>query len=56
MTIDTACSASLVALDVACKYILTGEINTAIVGATHLYLRSVIPSVEGMFSLLIAEL
>ena len=41
MTIDTACSASLVALDVACKYIQTGEINTAIVGASHLYLRSV---------------
>ena len=39
MTIDTACSASLVSLDVACKYMQSGEISAAIVAGCHLYLR-----------------
>ncbi|RDW79928.1 hypothetical protein BP6252_04566 [Coleophoma cylindrospora] len=38
MTIDTACSGSLVGLDVACRYLSTGEINGAIVGASQLFL------------------
>lgn len=39
MTIDTACSGSLVGLDVACRYLSTGEISGAIVGASQLFLR-----------------
>ena len=42
MTIDTACSASLAALDVVIKYIQVGDINAAIVAGVHLWLRSVI--------------
>ena len=42
MTIDTACSASLVALDVASKYMQIGGINAAIVAGVHLWLRHVI--------------
>ncbi|KAL4903835.1 hypothetical protein BDW74DRAFT_179426 [Aspergillus multicolor] len=38
MTIDTACSGSLVSLDVATRYLQTGEINTAIVAACNLYM------------------
>jgi acyl transferase domain-containing protein len=38
MTIDTACSGSLVAVDVACRYIQTGQIEGAIVAASNLYL------------------
>ncbi|MCJ1391686.1 hypothetical protein MMC18_004551 [Xylographa bjoerkii] len=38
MTIDTACSGSLVAIDVACRYLQTGEISGAIVAASNLYL------------------
>ncbi|KAI9676001.1 MAG: Type I Iterative PKS [Caeruleum heppii] len=38
MTIDTACSGSLVSLDVACRYLKTGEINGAIVAGANLYL------------------
>jgi acyl transferase domain-containing protein len=38
MTIDTACSGSLVSLDVASRYLQTGEINTAIVAGANLYL------------------
>lgn len=38
MTIDTACSGSLVSLDVACRYLQTREINGAIVAASNLYL------------------
>ena len=38
MTIDTACSASLVGLDLACRYLSTGEIEGAIVGGANIYL------------------
>lgn len=38
MTIDTACSGSLVGLDVACRYLQAGEIEGAIIGASNLYL------------------
>lgn len=38
MTIDTACSGSLVAVDVACRYLQTGQIEGAIVAASNLYL------------------
>ncbi|KAI1361343.1 putative polyketide synthase [Xylaria arbuscula] len=38
MTIDTACSGSLVGLDVACRYLSSGEINGALVGGANLYL------------------
>lgn len=38
MTIDTACSGSLVALDVASRYLQTGQIEGAIVAASNLYL------------------
>ncbi|KAF6820842.1 beta-ketoacyl synthase domain-containing protein, partial [Colletotrichum plurivorum] len=38
MTIDTACSGSLVALDVACRYLRTGEVDGAIVAGCNLYL------------------
>ncbi|KAL8683912.1 MAG: hypothetical protein Q9186_000123 [Xanthomendoza sp. 1 TL-2023] len=38
MTIDTACSGSLVSVDVACRYLQSGEIDGAIVGAANLYL------------------
>lgn len=39
MTLDTACSGSLVAVDVACRYLQTGEIDGAVVAAANLYLR-----------------
>lgn len=39
MTIDTACSGSLVALDVACRYLRTREMDGAIVAGCNLYLR-----------------
>ncbi|KAL4867992.1 hypothetical protein BDV12DRAFT_209443 [Aspergillus spectabilis] len=38
MTIDTACSGSLVGVDVACRYLQTGQIEGAIVAASNLYL------------------
>ncbi|KAK6082377.1 beta-ketoacyl synthase domain-containing protein [Seiridium cupressi] len=38
MTIDTACSGSLVGLDVACRYLSSGEINGALVAGANLYL------------------
>lgn len=50
MTIDTACSGSLVSLDVACRYLKTKEIDAAIVAGANLYLRYVLmrrPSVIG---------
>lgn len=39
MTIDTACSGSLAGLDVACRYLKTGEIDAAIIAASNLYLN-----------------
>lgn len=39
MTIDTACSGSLVGLDVACRYLKTKEIDSAIIAASNLYLN-----------------
>ena len=41
MTIDTACSGSLVSVDVACRYLSSGEIDGAIIGGANLYLRCV---------------
>ena len=38
MTIDTACSGSLVGVDVACRYLSTGEIDGAITAGANLYL------------------
>lgn len=38
MTIDTACSGSLIALDVANRYLQTREINGAIIAGCNLYL------------------
>ncbi|KAJ5753204.1 Acyl transferase/acyl hydrolase/lysophospholipase [Penicillium odoratum] len=38
MTIDTACSGSLVSVDVACRYIQTGQVEGAIVAGANLYL------------------
>jgi acyl transferase domain-containing protein len=38
MTIDTACSGSLVGVDVACRYLSSGEIDGAIVAGANLYL------------------
>ncbi|KAI1504774.1 hypothetical protein F5X99DRAFT_405775 [Biscogniauxia marginata] len=38
VTLDTACSSSLQGLDLACRYLQSGEINTAIVAASNLYM------------------
>lgn len=38
MTIDTACSGSLIGVDVASRYLQTGEINGAIVAAANIYM------------------
>jgi len=48
MTIDTACSGSLVSLDVACKYLQSNEISGAIVAGCNLYLRLVHPPYAGI--------
>ncbi|KAI4952622.1 Type I Iterative PKS [Alternaria rosae] len=37
MTIDTACSGSLVGVDVACRYLSSGEIDGALVAGANLY-------------------
>ncbi|KAJ5961308.1 uncharacterized protein N7479_008458 [Penicillium vulpinum] len=37
MTIDTACSGSLVGLDVVCRYLHTGEVDGAIIGGANMY-------------------
>ncbi|KAL0930068.1 polyketide synthase [Colletotrichum truncatum] len=39
MTIDTACSGSLVGIDVASRYLQTREINAAIIATSNLYLN-----------------
>lgn len=39
ITIDTACSGSLVGLDLACRSVQSGEVDTAIVAASNLYLN-----------------
>ncbi|TGO34215.1 hypothetical protein BHYA_0207g00130 [Botrytis hyacinthi] len=39
MTINTACSGSLVGLDVACPYLQSREINAAIITTSNLYLN-----------------
>ncbi|KAK0635463.1 hypothetical protein B0T17DRAFT_485578 [Bombardia bombarda] len=39
MTIDTACSGSLVGLDIACRYLQTREIDSAIIATSNLYLN-----------------
>ena len=39
VTIDTACSGSVVGLDLACRSLQTGEVHTAIVAASNLYLN-----------------
>lgn len=38
MTIDTACSGSLIGVDIACRYIQSGEIDGAIVAGCNMYL------------------
>ncbi|KAK3292170.1 uncharacterized protein B0H64DRAFT_466731 [Chaetomium fimeti] len=37
-TIDTACSGSLVGLDMACRYLSTGEVDAAIVATSNVYM------------------
>ncbi|KAF4334740.1 polyketide synthase [Fusarium beomiforme] len=37
MTIDTACSGSLVGLDVACRYLHTGEVDGAVIAGANMY-------------------
>lgn len=39
LTLDTACSGSLVGVDVACRYLQTGEISGAIVAGANLYIK-----------------
>ena len=39
ITIDTACSGSLVGLDLACRMLQSGEVNAAIVATSNLYLN-----------------
>ncbi|KAL9013538.1 MAG: hypothetical protein Q9173_001776 [Seirophora scorigena] len=39
MTIDTACSGSLVGLDIACRYLQSREIDAAIIATSNLYLN-----------------
>ncbi|KAH7030236.1 polyketide synthase module [Macrophomina phaseolina] len=39
LTLDTACSGSLVGVDVACRYLQTGEISGAIVAGANLYIN-----------------
>lgn len=39
ITIDTACSGSLIGIDLACRMIQSGEVGTAIVAASNLYLN-----------------
>ncbi|KAI0854612.1 hypothetical protein F4860DRAFT_522968 [Xylaria cubensis] len=39
ITLDTACSGSLQGLDIACRYLQSGEINAAIIAASNLYMN-----------------
>ncbi|KAI0179034.1 hypothetical protein GGR52DRAFT_588832 [Hypoxylon sp. FL1284] len=39
ITVDTACSGSLIGLDVACRYLQSREIDTAIIATSNLYLN-----------------
>ncbi|KAI0198971.1 polyketide synthase [Astrocystis sublimbata] len=39
MTIDTACSGSMIGVDVACRYLHSREIDTAIIATSNLYLN-----------------
>ena len=39
ITIDTACSGSLVGLDLACRLLHSGEVSAAIVATSNLYLN-----------------
>lgn len=39
ITVDTACSGSLVCLDLACRSIQIGEIDSAIIAASNIYLN-----------------
>jgi acyl transferase domain-containing protein len=39
ITIDTACSASLTGVDLACRSLHTGEVNAAIVATSNFYLN-----------------
>lgn len=41
MTIDTGCSGSLVGVDVACRYLSAGDVDSAIVAACNLFFRYV---------------
>lgn len=38
MTIDTACSGSLISIDLACRYLQTGDADGAIVAGCNLYM------------------
>lgn len=39
MTIDTACSGSLISVDLACRYLDTGDVDGAIVAGCNLYMN-----------------
>lgn len=39
VTLDTACSGTLQGIDIACRYLQTGEITSAIVAGANLFLR-----------------
>ena len=39
MIVDTACSGSLVGLDIACRYLQSREIDAAIIATSNLYLN-----------------
>ncbi len=41
MTIDTGCSGSLVAVDLACRYLEAGDIESAFVAGVNLNMRKV---------------
>jgi acyl transferase domain-containing protein len=39
ITLDTACSGSIVGLDLACKSLQSGETNMAVIAASNLYIN-----------------